>query len=91
MPHCTIPTIPLSERRAFTIGEIAALTRLSIASVYKQINTGHLVSIKLAGRRLVRAEDLDAFLCARGPLPAIGTKSENRGRRRVVSAGDEAA
>lgn len=66
MPHCEIPALPLSERRAFTIGETAALVRLSIATLYNEMKRGRLQTIKVGGRRLVTREALDEFL---GPSP----------------------
>jgi excisionase family DNA binding protein len=60
--HVHTPNIPIALQRAYTLGEVAALTRLSIATLYKEISAGRLLSKKLAGRRLVLREDLDAFL-----------------------------
>ena len=72
MPHCEIPTIPLSEQRAFTIGETAASVRLSIATLYNEIKRGHLHSIKVGGCRLVTREALDQFLaCQTPPSPRV--------------------
>jgi excisionase family DNA binding protein len=62
MPNCEIPTIPLSEQRAFTIGETAALVRLSIATLYNEMRRGRLQTIKIGGRRLVTRQALDDFL-----------------------------
>ena len=66
MPHCEIPVLPMSERRAFTIGETAALVRLSIATLYNEMKRGRLRTIKVGGRRLVTREAIDEFL---GPSP----------------------
>ncbi len=83
MARCAIPAIPLSQRLAFTLGEVSALTRLSIASLYKEINAGRLPSIKVAGRRLIRREDLEAFLCARAPGARANSKDSRAERESV--------
>ena len=62
MTPCVIPTIPLSERRAYTMGEAAALVRLSVSTLYAERTRGRLETIKLAGRRLITREALDAYI-----------------------------
>jgi excisionase family DNA binding protein len=62
MAHCTTPDIPLSERRAYTMGEAAALLGISVATAYMERARGRLQTIKLAGRRLVTREALDAYI-----------------------------
>jgi excisionase family DNA binding protein len=64
MDHCSTPTIKLSERRAFTMGETAALLGLSISTLYAERARGRLHTIKLAGRRLIAREQLDSYLAA---------------------------
>ena len=66
MPHCEIPALPLSERRAFQSVKLPALVRLSIATLYNEMKRGRLQTIKVGGRRLVTREALDEFL---GPSP----------------------
>ncbi len=66
MTHCVVPTIPLTERRAYTMGEAAALVRLSVSTLYAERARGRLQTIKLAGRRLVTREALDAYVAAAG-------------------------
>lgn len=49
-------------QRAFTAADVAAQLTVSERYVKTLIETGELKSVKLAGRRLVLAEDLDAFI-----------------------------
>ncbi len=64
MAHCTIPDIPLAERRAYTMGEAAALVRLSVSTLYAERARGRLQTIKLAGRRLITREALDRYIAS---------------------------
>jgi excisionase family DNA binding protein len=64
MTHCVVPAIPLTERRAYTMGEAAALVRLSVSTLYAERARGHLETIKLAGRRLITREALEAYIAA---------------------------
>ena len=66
MTHCVIPAIPLTERRAYTMGECAALLGMSISTLYAERARGRLETIKAAGRRLITREQLDAYLAAAG-------------------------
>jgi excisionase family DNA binding protein len=62
MAHCTIPDIPLRERLTYTMGEAAGLLGISVATAYEERARGRLQTIKLAGRRLVTREALDAYI-----------------------------
>jgi excisionase family DNA binding protein len=62
MTHCAIPEIPLSERRTFTMGEVAALLGVSVATLYAERARGRLRTIRLAGRRLITREALNAYV-----------------------------
>ena len=64
MAHVSIPKIRLAERKTFTLGEVAALTGLSVGTLYNLMSTGRLRTIQIAGRRLVAREALDALLRA---------------------------
>jgi excisionase family DNA binding protein len=66
MSHCAIPEIPLSERRTFSMGEVAALLGMSVATLYAERARGRLRTIRLAGRRLITRDDLDAYVAAAG-------------------------
>jgi excisionase family DNA binding protein len=66
MCHCAIPEIPLSQRRTFTMGEVAALLGMSVATLYAERARGRLRTIRLAGRRLITREALDAYVAAAG-------------------------
>jgi len=50
------------ERLAYTVDESALVAGLGRNSIYKLINEGVLPSRKVAGRRLVLREDLQAVL-----------------------------
>jgi excisionase family DNA binding protein len=62
MTHCVVPTLPLTERRTYTMGEAAALVRLSVSTLYAERARGRLETIKLAGRRLITREALDRYI-----------------------------
>jgi excisionase family DNA binding protein len=62
MAHCAVPELPLSERRTFTMGEVAALLGMSVATLYAERARGRLRTIRLAGRRLITREALDAYV-----------------------------
>jgi excisionase family DNA binding protein len=62
MAHCVVPTIPLTERRTFTMGEVAALLGMSVATLYAERARGRLRTIRLAGRRLIEREALEAYI-----------------------------
>jgi excisionase family DNA binding protein len=70
MTHCVVPTVPLTERRTYTMGEAAALVRLSVSTLYAERARGRLETIKLAGRRLITREALDAYMPRRRARPA---------------------
>ena len=62
MSHCAVPELPLSERRTFTMGEVAALLGMSVATLYAERARGRLRTIRLAGRRLIEREALEAYI-----------------------------
>jgi excisionase family DNA binding protein len=62
MAHCAVPGIPLTERRTYTMGEVAALLGMSVATLYAERARGRLRTIRLAGRRLITREALDAYV-----------------------------
>jgi excisionase family DNA binding protein len=67
MTHCAVPQVPFSERRTFTMGEVAALLGMSVATLYAERARGRLRTIRLAGRRLITREALDAYVAAARP------------------------
>jgi excisionase family DNA binding protein len=62
MAHCAVPGIPLSERRTYTMGEVAALLGMSVATLYTERARGRLQTIRLAGRRLITRDALEAYI-----------------------------
>ena len=50
------------ERRALSIGEAAATSNLSRATIYRLIKDGRLATAKIGARRLVPLANLDALL-----------------------------
>lgn len=54
----------LAPRDLMTVDEVADETRRTVASVRWLIHTKQLKSGKVGGRRLVRREDLEAFIDA---------------------------
>lgn len=45
-----------------TVEEARASARVCRATIYKLINNGHVVSIKIGRKRLIRADSLSRFL-----------------------------
>jgi excisionase family DNA binding protein len=84
MAHVLIPKIPLAERKTFTLGEVAGLTGLSVGTLYNLMSDGRLKTIKIAGRRLVAREALDALVGT--PRESIAAKCRKKVRRRRRSA-----
>ena len=80
MAHAHIPVIPLTNRRAYSLAEVAAVTGFSLSFIYELIKSGTLRSQKVAGRRIVTVEAL-AELLGEGsstiPTPAIVPKQPN--------------
>ena len=62
MAHVSIPKIPSAEHKTFTLGEVAALTGLSVGTLYNLMTNDRLRTIKIGGRRLVACEVLDVLL-----------------------------
>jgi excisionase family DNA binding protein len=49
-------------RRAFSVNEAAAAIGLSASSIWKWISLGQLRAIRVGGRTLITAEELDRVL-----------------------------
>lgn len=48
--------------RFMTVGEVAALLRVSAMTVYRRINAGELPAVRIGRSFRVREEDLDRYL-----------------------------
>jgi excisionase family DNA binding protein len=88
--HCIIPDIPLGERLTYTMGEAAGLLGISVATAYEERARGRLQTIKLAGRRLVTREAMEAYIATArrdtghsdtGPVAEPLTDNEHQSRR----------
>ncbi|MDP9365277.1 MAG: helix-turn-helix domain-containing protein [Chloroflexota bacterium] len=53
---------PAQTPRMLTIDEAAAVLRMHRVTVYRHVNGGRLPSVKVGGRRLVPAAELDKLL-----------------------------
>jgi excisionase family DNA binding protein len=62
MVHAHVPDVPLEERRAYSLAEVAGLTGFAVSTLYKFLTAGRLKSRKIGGRRVILSEDLDTFL-----------------------------
>jgi hypothetical protein len=62
MAHCKRPAIPFNDRVAFSLGEVAAMLGMSVATLYAERTRGRLQTIRLAGRRLVTRDQLSQYL-----------------------------
>lgn len=60
--HTNPTEVIMVEQVARSIKETARRTGLSRSSIYRAMTTGALTTVKIGGRRLVRAEDEAAFL-----------------------------
>jgi len=60
--------VPLTEKRAYTVNEAAAVIGISRSSVYNLISDGRLQSVRIAGRRLFPREAIEAMI-AKAMLP----------------------
>ena len=56
-----ITTAP-AERRALRVNDAAFIYGVSRSSIYKLMSEGKLVTVKLAGRRLIPRDNLEALL-----------------------------
>lgn len=59
-----------------SVADVCKLTGIGRTSIYSAIKDGKLRAVKCAGRTLVRAEDLRAFLDS---LPVLNTGSARNG------------
>lgn len=53
---------PIADRKAYSLEETAEILDLSLRSVYRLTATGKIRSVKIGGRRLVRAEEIVRLL-----------------------------
>jgi excisionase family DNA binding protein len=54
-----------TEARYLTVGEVAALLRVSSMTVYRLINAGELPALRIGRSFRLRQEDLDHYLAGR--------------------------
>ena len=53
---------PSAHKLAFRVDEAVAASGLGRTTLYDEIKAGRLRAVKVAGRRLIMREDLEAFL-----------------------------
>ena len=77
MPHARVANVPIEDRAAYSLGEVAGLIGMSVSGLYLLIGRGELQSIRVGGRRLVTRQALNEFLRLSGhaPLPTGGARS----------------
>jgi excisionase family DNA binding protein len=63
-------TVLKPDRVTYSVAEAAAALGVSRATIYTRIAEGDLQSFRWGGRRLIRAEDLQAALDAASGRPA---------------------
>jgi hypothetical protein len=78
MAHCKRPALPFDERVAFSLGEVAAMLGMSVATLYAERARGRLLTIRLAGRRLVTRDQLRQYL-------AMANRDIGSGDRQMTS------
>ena len=69
----------MNEKLAYQIVEAARATGLSRSSLYRAMNSGALKSFHVGARRLIWAQDLEAF------LQRHRTAEDSAGKSRVAS------
>ena len=57
--------IESSHARFMTVGEVAAVLRVSTMTVYRLINAGELAAVRVGRSFRVRQEDFDRYLAER--------------------------
>jgi excisionase family DNA binding protein len=62
MPKKSKETMPAGEKLMYTILQAAALSSISRATIYREMETGALASIKVRKRRLITAEALKDWI-----------------------------
>ena len=55
MPHARIVNVPIEDRAAHPLGEVAGLIGMSVSGLYLLIGRGELQSIRVGGRRLAHS------------------------------------
>jgi excisionase family DNA binding protein len=55
----------LTAKLAYSVSEVGQALGVSRPTIYRLINAGELRAIKIVGRTVVTADDLDAFLASR--------------------------
>jgi excisionase family DNA binding protein len=83
------PARQTPEKLAFTVSEVSAAVGIGKTSIYELINRGELKAIKVAGRRLVLKQDLEAFLssCRDASPEARQSTAEARERNQPRALG----
>jgi excisionase family DNA binding protein len=76
MPHARISHVPIEDRAAYSLGEVAGLVGMSVSGLYLLIGRGELQSVRVGGRRLVTRQALNDFLRLSGnrPPPTDGAR-----------------
>jgi excisionase family DNA binding protein len=59
-----VPNIRPDEKIALRVNEVIAAAGISRSTIYKLMSSGQLRTTKIAGRRLILVEDLNALLQA---------------------------
>ena len=54
-----------AQARFMTVGEVAAVLRVSTMTVYRLINSGDLPAVRVGRSLRLRSEDLDRYLAER--------------------------
>jgi excisionase family DNA binding protein len=87
MAHAHIPVVPLTNRRAYSLAEVAAVTGFSLSFIYELIKSGTLRSRKIGGRRIVTVEALAELLgeVPSDEVPAPATTHERPGADTAVA------
>lgn len=66
MAHCRVPAITLADRRAFSIGEVAAMIGVAPATIYAWQKRGLIAFVRVGGRTFVSSTEVSRLMSA-GP------------------------
>jgi len=65
MSHKKEPSTPPADCRAYRVNEAASVYRVSRSTLYKLLNEGALPTVKIAGRRLIPRDAMEALIGGR--------------------------
>ena len=53
---------PMRGRASFSLSDVAVMTGLSLSTIYRQVKSGQLKTVKIGARTIVNAADFETWL-----------------------------